>query len=109
MRRFQQTSLVEDARLENTGRPRTSRSDKSVAVVKDLITETPQKSVRSVLRDLGNVRSYRSVYRILLYDLKLFPYTVPMMQHLKKSDIAMRLEFAQWITNNIDIETLVYR
>lgn len=36
LRRFQQTGLVEDTRLENTGRPRTSRSDEPVAVVKDL-------------------------------------------------------------------------
>lgn len=50
-------TIIEDTRLKNSGMPRTSRSDESVAVVKDLITETPQKSVRSVLRDFGNAPS----------------------------------------------------
>lgn len=62
--------------------------------------------MRSVLRDLGNAPSYGSVYRTLRYDLELFPYTVPMMQHLKESDIAMRLEFARWM--NIDISDTVW-
>lgn len=64
--------------------------------------------MRSVLKDLGNAPSYGSVYRTLRYDLKFFRYTVPMMQHLKESDIAMRFEFAQWMTNNIDIADTVW-
>ena len=100
--RFQQTGSVEDSRHNNSGRPRSSRSSENVAEIQEVIQETPQKSVRSVLGDITNTSSYGSVYRALRFDLKLFPYSLSIMQHLKETDINSRLEFAEWIIDNVD-------
>ena len=83
-------------------RPRTSRSAANIADVEKIIEETPQKSVRQVLGDVTNTSrsSYGSVYRTLGFELKLYPCTLSVMQHLKDSDVMYRLEFAQWAASH---------
>ncbi len=46
------------------------------------------------MADIGNVASKASVIRMLKYDLKLTPYKISIMQHLKETDISSRIEFA---------------
>ena len=101
--RFKQTGSVEDGRHANNGRPKTSRSAENVSEVRTIIEETPQKSVRQVLGDITHKSNYSSVYRMLKFDLNLFPYTIPIMQHLKESDVDSRLEFAIWMKDHLDI------
>ena len=93
--RFKETGSVADKCHDNVGRPRSSRSPENVQEVKHIIDETPEKSVRQVISDLTNVTNYSSVYRMLRFDLKYFPYSIPVMQHLKQSDIGSRIEFAR--------------
>ena len=102
VKRFQQTGSVQDSRHYNTGRPRTSRSAENIADVEKIIEETPQKSVRQVLGDVTNTSrsSYGSFYRTLRFELKLYPYTLSVMQHLKDSDVMYRLEFARWAASH---------
>ena len=95
--RFKETRSVADKRHDNVGRPRSSRSSKNIQEVKHIIDETPEKFVRQVVIDLTNVTNYLSVYRMLRFDLKYFPYAISLMQHLKESDIPSRIEFARWM------------
>lgn len=61
-----------------------------------------EKSVREVLGDITNKSSYGSAYRALHFDLRLFPYSLSIVQHLKETDINRRLKFAQWMIDNVD-------
>lgn len=103
VKRFEAKGSIEDNRHKNTGRPRSVRSDETIEQVKSVIGETPQRSVRRVLGDITNSASSTSVFRMLKYDLKLTPYTISIMQHLKPTDITSRLSFARWMVANIHI------
>ena len=83
--------------------PRSSRSSENVQEVKHIIDETPEKSVRQVVSDLTNVTNHSSVYRMLRFDLKYFPYSISVMQHLKESDIESRIEFARLMKDHLEI------
>jgi hypothetical protein len=76
--------------------------------VKQVISETPQRSVRRILSDISNSSSVTSVYRTLRFDLKLTPYTIPVLQHLKDSDVSQRFDFSVWMTDNAEILTNVW-
>ena len=91
--RFKETGSVADKRHNNVGRRRSSSSSENVQEVKHIIDESPEKSVLQVVSDLTNVKNYSSVYRMLRFDLKYFPYGISVMQHLKESDIESRIEF----------------
>ena len=93
--RFEQTGSVIDGRQKNSGRPRSARSSENVHDVKATIEETPQVSITKVLGNITNHTSKYSVHRMLQFDLKLFPYPLSVMQHLKETDIESRLLFAQ--------------
>ena len=103
VKRFKLTGSVEDRRHRNPGRPKLGRSAENVEEVRRLMAETPQKSVRKVLGDITNECMFSRVYRILRFDLKLFPYTISVMQHLKQSDIESRLDFATWMKDRLNI------
>ena len=108
VRRFEQTGSVIDGRQKNSGRPRSARSSENVHDVKETIEETPQVSIRKVLGNITNHTSKSSVHRMLRFDLKLFPYTLSIMQHLKETDIESRLLFAQWMKGHADITYLIW-
>ena len=101
--RFKETGSVADKRHDNVGRPRYSRSSENVQEVQHIIDETPEKSAREVVSDLTNVTNYSRVYRMLRFDLKYFPYSISVMQHLKESDIESRIEFARWMKDHLEI------
>ena len=101
--RFKETGSVADKRHDNVGRPRSSRSSENVQEVKHITEETPEKSVRQVVSDLTNVENYSSVYRMLQFDLKYFPYSISVMQHLRESDIESGIKFARWMKDHIEI------
>jgi hypothetical protein len=54
----------------------------------------------SILGNITTSASHSSVFRMLWYDLKLTPYTISIMQHLKPTDIERRLTFATWMIDN---------
>lgn len=43
---------------------------------------------------------------MLKFDLKLVPYKISVMQHLKETDIRSRLDFGHWILSRPDSENL---
>ena len=101
--RFKETGSVADKCHDNVGIPRSSRSSENVQEVKHITDETPKKSVRQVASDRTNVTNYSSVYRMLRFDLKYFPYSISVMQHLKEFDIESRIEFARWMKDHLEI------
>lgn len=100
VKRFEVTGSVTDARHHNTGRPRSSRCAGNIQQIEEIIESTPQTSIRKVLGNITNRPSKASVQRILKFDLKLIPYKMSVMQHLKDTDIEARLRFADWVKLN---------
>jgi hypothetical protein len=69
------------------GRPRSVHTKENIDAIDTVIIETPQKSVKRILHELNGTVSRSSVHRILKFDLKLIPYKISVMQHLKETDI----------------------
>ena len=103
VKQFELMGSIKDGRPNNLGRPKSVRNEATNEQVKAVITETPRKSVRMVFGDITNIASHSSVYRMLKCNLKLTPYKISIMQHLKPIDIEGRLSFARWVTENKDI------
>ena len=62
-----------------------------------MFAETPQMLDRKLANSITENASSTSVYRMLRLDLKLTPYTISNMQHLKPSDINYRIQFGRWM------------
>ena len=81
-----------DAYVPTLSRPRqklpTIRTPENIATVRDSVDDTPKTSVRHRCQQLGV--SYESCRRMLVKDLKLHPYTVPVKHELTPSDIRKR-------------------
>lgn len=97
-----------DRRNDNTGRPRSARSNEKIRAVSEVVEATPRISVRRVLCDVSNTSSKSTVHRILKYDLKLVVYKISLMQHLKDADISARLAFAEWVRSHDDITDMIW-
>ena len=102
VKKFEKTGSIEDGRRTNQ-RPKSARTPAVVTKVKDMIAETPQMSVRKLANSITESTGSTSVYRMLRFDLKLTPYTVSIMQHLKPSDIDYRIQFGRWMIEHDDI------
>lgn len=100
IKKFEETGSVFDRRKGNSGRRKTGRSEDIIEEVKEVIEETPKMSVRTVMSNITNKASVSTVRRILKFDLKLKPYKVQVMQHLKETDTISRMEFSNWALLN---------
>ena len=108
VKRFDETGSVTEGRHRNSDRPKSVRSAENIAEVRQVIGETPQMSLRKVLGNIPNHASRTSVHRMLRFDLKLTPYTISMMQHLKDSDIESKLHFAICMKENDQIADVIW-
>lgn len=77
---------------KRSGRPRTSRTEENIDVVKQSIRENPTQSTRKRSSALNLSRT--SLQRILKKDLLLHPYKIQLVQELKDTDPMHRLNFA---------------
>ena len=68
-----------------------------------MFAETPQISVRKLANCNTENASPTNVYRMLRFDLKLTPYTISIMQHLKPHDIDYRIQFGRWMIEHDNI------
>jgi hypothetical protein len=94
------------ARLEETGstrdrskcgRPRSSRSVENIAAVAADVQENPQTSTRRRATQMGICR--RSLQRILVKDLRMFPYKVQTVHQLLPADRQWRVNYSQALLN----------
>ena len=53
VQRFERTGSVVDGRHTNNGRPKSVRSSESIEEVRQVILETPQRSIRKIMARLG--------------------------------------------------------
>lgn len=83
------------ANIKNSGRPRSGRSVENIALVRESVNGSPQKSVRRRSQQLG-IR-YSSLQRILVRDLHYHPYKIQFTQELKMLDHQKRLDFVDWV------------
>ena len=85
------TGSVTDAR--GSGRPSTSRSEKNVALVRDMFTLSPRKSTRQAAGESGLWR--REVRTVLKKDLNFRPRKSHYVQLLTPEDCDSRMEYGE--------------
>ncbi|XP_066587607.1 histone-lysine N-methyltransferase SETMAR-like [Prorops nasuta] len=76
------------------GRPRTTRTPRMEEEILQIFKEHPEKSTRSVGRQLGV--DHMSVYRVLKEDSQ-HPYKICRVQELRPTGYAKRTTFCQWL------------
>ena len=84
LKKFEKTGSIEDGRQANQ-RLNPARTPAVITKVKDMFAETPIISVRRLANSITENASSTSVYRMLRFDLKLTPYHISVIQHLKPS------------------------
>ena len=88
--------------VARSGRPRSACSKENIAVVAYDVKENPQTSTRRRCTQLGISR--RSLQRILVKDLKMFPYKVQTVHKLLPADRRTRLTYCQTLLNLVQEE-----
>lgn len=83
--------------IHNRGRPRSRRSAENIAAVEASVQADPRTSTRRRATQLGISR--RTLQRILVKDLKMFPYKVQTVQQLLPADRQSRINYSQAILN----------
>ncbi|KAL0851344.1 hypothetical protein ABMA28_007164 [Loxostege sticticalis] len=84
-------------RVPKSGRPRTGRSAENIDAVREDVEECPETSTRRRATQLGISR--RTLQRILVKDLKMFPYKTQMTHQLLPADHRARLDYCQRVIN----------
>ena len=87
--RFEQSGTTIDAR--RPVRPRSSRTADNIDLVRESVAENPEISTRR--RSAQLKLSRRSLQRILVQDLNLFPYKMQLVHKLQPRDNEKRLEY----------------
>lgn len=98
--RLVQTGSTRD--VARSGRPRNARSIENVAAVAEDVQESPQTSTRQRCTQFGISR--RSLRRILVEDLKMFPYKVQTVHQLLPADSQARLTYSHALLNLVQEE-----
>lgn len=83
--------------VAKSGRPRSARSAENIAAVAEDVEVSPETSTRRRATQLGLSR--RSLQRILVKDLNMFPYKVQSVHQLLPADRQTRVTYAQAILN----------
>lgn len=92
---FEQTGTTADR--PHVGRPRTIRSRENIDRVREDVVEKPRTSTRKRSTQLAISR--RSLQRILVKDLRLFPYKIQVTQKLLPADFEKRIQYSNAIVN----------
>ncbi|GBP92337.1 hypothetical protein EVAR_63360_1 [Eumeta japonica] len=79
-------------RIQNSGRPRSVRDEETIAEVEASVRQNPSLSIRKRSQALNIKKS--SLHSILKKDLHLKAYKIQLVQELKDTDYANRLNFA---------------
>jgi len=82
---------------ERSGRPRTS--EENIDRVSQAFTRSPRKSIRTAARELQLPRS--TVHKVLHKNLRLYAYTLQLLQAFEPNDKPKRREFAEEMLGRI--------
>lgn len=93
--RLEQTGTTRD--LPGRGRHRTGRSVENIAAVAADVAENEETSTRRRSTQLGVSR--RTLQRILVKDLHMFPYKVQTVHQLMPADLQSRVNYCRAILN----------
>lgn len=102
--RFEQSGTTIDAR--RPGRPRSSRTADNIDLVRESVAENPETSTRR--RSAQLKLSRRSLQRILVQDLNLFPYKMQLVHKLQPRDNEKRLEYCNAFLNLVDTNEIFF-
>ncbi len=84
----------------HSGRPASARTPEKIDAVRDSVARSPKKSLRRRSQDLGIPRE--SMRRILLKDLRLYPYRIQVKHKLTQADMDKRVVMCQWFCDEIE-------
>ncbi|GBP11578.1 hypothetical protein EVAR_77722_1 [Eumeta japonica] len=97
--KFKETGSTLDK--QRSGRPRTSRTEENIDLVRESVRENPTQSIRKRSRALNLPGS--TLQRILRKNKKFHPYEIQFVQKLKDTDATIRLNFANEIMNRFTL------
>ena len=100
--KFLADGTVSNQRKGSSGRKRSKRTPEGISKVKDLISNTPSKSIRKLAKEAGT--SHTTVRQILRKDLKFYPYRMNMHQMLSDGDKEQRMTFSSWLKEKTDAD-----
>lgn len=100
VKKFEMTGSVQDR--PKSGRPSLleERSDVVLNALETTSSDLGCTSTRNI--EAATAIPQRSVHRILRNALQLFPYRLSTQQHLEPSDFDARLQFANWMLDEMD-------
>lgn len=78
----------------HSGRPKSIRSEQNIETVRESVVTSPYESIEKRSCHVGLSKS--SVRRILISDLGLHPYRIPLKQRLTLTDITQRFDMCAW-------------
>ena len=90
IRMFENTGAT--VKIQNSGRPRSVRDEETIEEVEASVRQNPSLSIRKRSQALNIKKS--SLHSILKKDLHLKAYKIQLVQELKDTDYANRLNFA---------------
>lgn len=102
--KFEHTGSVCDNMRHNVGRKATVSTPENVEKTRELLARSPRKSIRRAAQQVGIKRE--SLRKIIVNELKLFPYKVQVHQPLSEAAMEQRLEFANDVVGRIDNNTI---
>ena len=103
VKKFEAHGTCGDSRvagLSPSGLPITISTPNNVSRVQESVGRSPSKSLCRRSQELGI--SVSSVRRMLVKDLKLYPYRIHVKHELTKNDKEKRVAMCQWFSETID-------
>lgn len=79
---------------DGSGRPRSGRTNRNIANVRQMIAQNPRVSARR--NPMANISS-STFNRITRIDLHMHPYRIQARHALQQGDLARRLDFCNWL------------
>ena len=98
--KFTREGSVCDRNKGRSGRPRTSRSDPNVAIVRESVVRSPRQSIRRLSSETDIPRS--SVQRILRQDIHAYPYKIQSQTELTNEQKQKRVDFANRFSGKLE-------
>ena len=98
--KFTREGSVCDRNKGRSGRPRTSRSDPNVAIVRESVVRSPRQSIRRLSSETDIPRS--SVQRILRQDIHAYPYKIQSQTELTNEQKQKWVDFANWFSGKLE-------
>ena len=94
--KYQQHGTNHNHNQGRSGRNKAARTEENIGMVRDLLQDNPTASTRR--NELPLTKSFFN--RIILRDLKWYPYKMQVRHQLLETDFPRRVRYAEWLNQN---------